>query len=105
MDKKEEPKNPKIIKKQPSAEDKKKMQAFLNAKDDRTPVAKISEIFNGWKNVVFPNDEVERIAKVRAAVCAQCEYNVKSRCQKCGCPLVAKTRSLQSDCPLKKWKQ
>ena len=72
-------------------------------KDNRTPVAKISEIFNGWKNVVFPNEEVERTAKVRAAICAQCEYNVKSRCKKCGCPLVAKTRSMQSSCPLKKW--
>jgi len=72
-------------------------------KDNRTPVAKISEIFNGWKNVVFPNEEVERTAKVRAAICSQCEYNVKSRCKKCGCPLIAKTRSMDSDCPLKKW--
>jgi len=81
--------------------DKKEISSFI--KDNRTPVAKISEIFNGWKNVVFPNEEVEKVAKKRAAICAQCEYNVKSRCKKCGCPLVAKTRAMQSDCPLKKW--
>ncbi len=81
--------------------DKTEISSFI--RDNRSPVAKISEIFNGWKNVVFPNEEVEKVAKTRAAICAQCEYNVKSRCKKCGCPLVAKTRSMQSDCPLKKW--
>ena len=65
--------------------------------------SKVSEIFNGWKNVVFPNEHVEKIAKARASICGQCEHNVKSRCMKCGCPLIAKTRSMQSHCPLKKW--
>ena len=27
--------------------------------------AKMSEILNGWKNVVFPNEHVEKIAKAR----------------------------------------
>ena len=27
--------------------------------------SKLSEIFNGWKNVVFPNEHVEMIAKAR----------------------------------------
>ena len=31
--------------------------------DNRSPGAKISEIFNGWKNVVFPNEHVEKIAR------------------------------------------
>jgi|TARA_X000001388_G_C2194051_1_gene108672 hypothetical protein len=65
--------------------------------------SKLSEIYNGWKNVVFPNEHIEKIAKARASICAGCEHNVKSRCRKCGCPLVAKTRSMQSHCPLKKW--
>ena len=64
---------------------------------------KVSEIFNGWKNVVFPNEHVEQIAKARVSICGTCEHNVKSRCMKCGCPLIAKTRSMQSHCPLKKW--
>ncbi len=65
--------------------------------------AKLSEIFNGWKNVVFPNEHVEQIAKARASICSTCEFNVKNKCKKCGCPLIAKTRSMQSHCPLKKW--
>ena len=64
---------------------------------------KVSEIFNGWKNVVFPNEHVEQIAKARVSICGTCEHNVKSRCMKCGCPLVAKTRSMKSHCPLNKW--
>jgi hypothetical protein len=81
----------------------KKKANSTSEKDDRTPGAKISEIFNGWKNVVFPNEHVENIAKARAKICSQCEHNVKNRCKKCGCPLIAKTRSMQSHCPLKKW--
>ena len=84
-------------------EKKEKTKITSLIKDTRTPVAKITEIFDGWKNVVFPSSEMEKTAKIRAAICAQCEYNVKSRCKKCGCPLVAKTRSTHSECPLKKW--
>ena len=73
------------------------------AEEQKGAAAKLSEIFNGWKNVVFPNENVEKIAKARASICADCEYNVISRCKKCGCPLIAKTRSMQSHCPLKKW--
>ena len=65
--------------------------------------AKVSEIFNGWKNVVFPNAHVEQIAKARASICGDCAFNVRSKCSKCGCPLVAKTRSMKSHCPLNKW--
>ena len=65
--------------------------------------AKMSEILDGWKNVVFPNEHVEKIAEARANICAGCEFNIKSRCKKCGCPLVAKTRAMQSHCPIKKW--
>ncbi len=68
-----------------------------------TAKQKVSEIFNGWKNVVFPNEHVEQIAKARASICGTCEHNVKSRCMKCGCPLIAKTRSMKSNCPLNKW--
>ena len=63
----------------------------------------MAEILSGWKNVVFPNENVEKIAEARAGICAGCEFNVNSRCKKCGCPLIAKTRSMQSQCPIKKW--
>ena len=85
-------------------ENKQQPKRPLPATDTITSAAaKVSEIFNGWKNVVFPNEHVEKIAKARASICGSCEYNVKSRCTKCGCPLIAKTRSMQSHCPLKKW--
>ena len=84
-------------------EAKKRHDEFFSQEDKRTPANKISEIFNGWKNVVFPNEHVENIAKARASICAGCEYNIKNRCKKCGCPLIAKTRSMESHCPLKKW--
>jgi len=71
--------------------------------DKRSPASKVAEIFNGWKNVVFPNPHVEKIAKARVEICGECEHNVRNRCKQCGCPLVAKTRSMQSHCPLKKW--
>ena len=64
---------------------------------------KFREILSGWKNVLFPNSTAERIHRSRAIICAKCEYNVKSICKKCGCPLVAKTRSPESVCPLNKW--
>tara|TARA_R110000796_G_scaffold83590_2_gene182762 strand:+ start:503 stop:754 length:252 start_codon:yes stop_codon:yes gene_type:complete len=83
------------------------MEKKENPKTNKTLVtsaaAKVSEIFDGWKNVVFPNEHVEQIAKARVAICGECEFNVKSRCAKCGCPLVAKTRSMKSHCPLNKW--
>jgi hypothetical protein len=87
-----------------------------------------TEIVNGWKNVIFPNKKVEYIAKARALICAECPLNVlgicsplkkgkvvrdfvyKSKVRKegdeyagCGCPLEAKTRSLESKCPLGKF--
>lgn len=71
--------------------------------DTRSFTSKVNEIFNGWKNVVFKNPQVEKIAKARAEICASCKFNIRSRCSKCGCPLIAKTRSMQSHCPLKLW--
>jgi len=73
------------------------------AEEKKGVKAKMSEILEGWKNVVFANEHVEKIAEARAGICATCEFNVNSRCKKCGCPLIAKTRSMQSHCPLKKW--
>ena len=75
----------------------------LNVDRITSAADKVSEIFNGWKNVVFPNPHVEKIAKARASICSECDFNVRSRCTKCGCPLVAKTRSMKSHCPLNKW--
>jgi hypothetical protein len=83
-------------------------------------MSKLNEIYNGWKNYIFPNKEVEAIAKQRAKICAGCEQAVKMAfdelmpdntlkeieglcCNICECPLSTKTRSLDTKCPKSKW--
>jgi len=67
---------------------------------------KLNEIQDGWRNVIFKNDEVEMLAFKRASICAGCDSNVNNTCKECGCPLIAKTRSTKetNKCPLGKWK-
>lgn len=65
--------------------------------------SKLEEIVVGWKNVLFEDKVVEEMAVKRAQICAACPQNINNTCQACGCPLVAKTRSPKSSCPLKKW--
>lgn len=64
---------------------------------------KFNEIKEGWKNYIFPNQEIEEMAEKRAIICSDCDKNGFGVCQECGCPLVAKTRSPKSKCPLNKW--
>lgn len=81
---------------------------------------KFKEIASGWKNYIFPSEKHQELAKVRAEICAQCPSAKKGtwtealpdktlkkvkgmKCKECGCPLSAKTRSVDSKCPLKKW--
>ena len=54
---------------------------------------------------------MEKIAKSRIDICVECKdlksgkpgiTNMKT-CRYCGCYIPAKTRSLTSKCPLKKW--
>ncbi len=66
-------------------------------------MSKLTEIVQGWKNVIFPNKEAEQMAIKRAVICAECPFNINNTCQQCGCPLIAKTRSPQSKCPEGKW--
>lgn len=76
------------------------------------------KIINGWKNVLFPAKNkkalIEAEASQRLQICRGCPFNSKSgnytgvrkdeHCTRCGCTLVAKTRSLASECPIGKWK-
>ncbi len=83
-------------------------------------MSKIKEIYQGWKNYIFPNQEVEMVAKERAEICAGCVHAVKMKydelmpddtlkkiegycCELCLCPLSTKTRSLESNCEINKW--
>jgi hypothetical protein len=68
----------------------------------------LEEIYSGWKNYIFPNKEVEEIAKKRIAFCVENKCNNftnKKTCKVCGCFMPAKVRSLKSKCPLRLWKE
>ena len=64
---------------------------------------KVNSIIQGWKNVIWPNAEVERIAHERIAICLKCERNKLNVCIDCGCWVPAKCRSLTEHC--KYWKE
>jgi len=64
----------------------------------------LNEIISGWKNYVFPNKEVEKIATERMLTCLDCsKLKTNKRCGLCGCFMPAKVRSIKSKCPLNKW--
>lgn len=64
----------------------------------------LKEIYNGWKNYAFKSPEIEKLAKKRAEICADCpKLTNKKTCSVCGCYIPAKVRSEKSKCPLKKW--
>lgn len=81
---------------------------------------RLQRIIEGWGNWIFPNEEVENIAKYRALRCAACDFNkdmldsslpeilkpkgiVISACTKCYCPIAQKTRSIDETCPINRW--
>ena len=67
-------------------------------------MSKLSEIYEGWKNLTFPNNRVEKEAKRRIIICADCDkLNNRNFCNLCGCYIPAKVRSPKSHCRIKKW--
>ena len=85
------------------------------------PWKKLNAIVTGFLNYNFPNESIEKIAKDRAKICAECvhanpEHPFKLLlddqttqdinglgCDICHCLLSAKVRQLFEGCPLKKW--
>ena len=79
----------------------------------------ISNILNGWQNFITKSEVSEKLAKERAAECAQCPHAKKGKllafikddlkeieseyCDICKCPLSAKLRSELETCPLDLW--
>lgn len=64
------------------------------------------EIFEGWKNLVFENPQVEMEAKRRMSICVKnkCKkFTSRKTCDVCGCYMPAKVRSPQSRCPIAMW--
>lgn len=70
-------------------------------------MTQIEEIFFGWKNYIWPNKNVEVMAKKRIVICADktiCDkLKTNKRCSLCGCYMPAKVRSPKSKCPKKLW--
>ena len=74
-----------------------------------------SQIFEGWRNDLFPPEELKSIilsvSEERINICEQCPAHSKHHntirkvvhCTDCGCPLSKKTKCLSCECPLKKW--
>lgn len=71
-------------------------------------------IFNGYKNMLGQKDvSIEAEAERRLEICRNCPFNSRNNnsgrfrpdehCTKCGCTLAAKTRSMESSCPIGKW--
>ncbi len=72
----------------------------------------VSQIYEGWKNKMFPAKEmkewIEQTSAYRMAICKECPHNSihtnslrpDEHCTKCGCTLSAKTRCLSCQCPL-----
>lgn len=83
-------------------------------------MSKLANILNGYKNLLIRDKTVEDLALQRLNICSSCPQAKPSLivtlikgseteeaegaiCGSCGCPLMAKTRSVSDDCPLDKW--
>lgn len=75
-------------------------------------MSQAQEIFQGFKNLIFPNQKIEEIAEKRLKICFECPIRTDNKCDKnksenningCGCFLNMKTRSPASKCPVNKW--
>jgi hypothetical protein len=67
-------------------------------------MSQLSEIYDGWKNYVFQDPQIEELAKKRIAICIECKkLNARNFCMICGCYMPAKTRSKKNKCKLNKW--
>lgn len=67
-------------------------------------MSRLSEIYDGWKNLAFPNEKVEIEAKRRMKICVSCdELSDINTCKLCGCYMSAKVRSPKSICLKNKW--
>lgn len=73
-------------------------------------VNKVFEIFDGFKNLIFNNEE--ELAEYRKSICDKCPLNNNGICSTkrevngikgCGCVLKAKQRSPKSHCPRQLW--
>ena len=75
----------------------------------------ISEIIEGWKNHLFPQNSLKELitntSATRMAICNECPKHSKNfsslrgddHCTVCGCTLLPKTKCLSCKCPEDRW--
>jgi hypothetical protein len=72
-------------------------------------VDKSKEIATGYKNLIWKDEEIEKIAEKRGKICESCGELNKAGfylyCDLCGCYVPAKLRSPESTCAANKWGQ
>jgi len=82
-------------------------------------MSKLNNILNGWENFIIKSEVTEELAKQRAEHCLKCDELKKGGllsmvkddfveiqgyyCNICKCPLSAKLRSTNEQCPINKW--
>ena len=67
-------------------------------------MSRFNEIYQGWKNHIFPTPELADMAFKRTKICAACEQlNSFSICSLCYCPVAFKVYSPDTKCKLDKW--
>lgn len=70
-------------------------------------MSQLNEIFSGFKNMIFPNEQINSVSEERLKRCFECPIRTEQWCDKkkggCGCYLQAKTKSPNSSCPIEKW--
>lgn len=71
-------------------------------------IGPLRAIIEGFGNWIFPNKEVEIIAKERAMICSTCPKNKFNLCTNCDgvpCPIPTKIRSINKQTKCEKWKR
>lgn len=63
---------------------------------------KLKAITTGVINTLIKNEEVEKLAQERLAICKTCQY-YNGSCKYCGCVVAFKIRQNIEKCPLGKW--
>ena len=70
-------------------------------------MSQVEKIFQGFKNLIFKDEAIEKDAEVKLKICFECPFKKETvgiwRCGKCSCALIAKARSPQSKCPDNRW--
>lgn len=64
---------------------------------------KLKNLVDGWTNVFITDEEVETVAEQRMAICQQCPHKKAIVCGLCDCPLKAKVRAMNDNCPDNRW--